>query len=356
MSELILTPNMPWHQPWPADELERVAACPICGSAERTVLHEHLVDNVFFAAPGKWTLHSCNQCGGAYLDPRPNAETIHRAYTNYYTHREARSRDDYASLSPFRKLRRRLVNGYTNWRFGTQSAPASILGVLAVFVIPKVKRALDCEYRHLPRLPKGGGMLLDVGCGDGSFLRLANTCGWNVVGLDPDPKAVVNAAGMGITVHEGGIDKFNADSNLFDVITLNHVIEHVRDPIKLLRSAHRLLKPGGTLYVETPNRGSFGAQMFGESWRGLEPPRHLVIFNQESLRIALRSVGFGPPLFIARPGITQGLFWQSENLRRGQPPLTPPGSPHKLAILLDLLSVIMRQRHEFLTILVTKPV
>lgn len=47
MSEMPLPSDSPWHQAWPADELERVPACPICGGVERTVLHEHLVDNVF---------------------------------------------------------------------------------------------------------------------------------------------------------------------------------------------------------------------------------------------------------------------------------------------------------------------
>jgi hypothetical protein len=73
-------------EPWPADELEAVDCCPLCGCAERTMLHRDLTDRVFFCAPGGWHLYRCRGCEGAYLDPRPTSESIARAYSSYYTH------------------------------------------------------------------------------------------------------------------------------------------------------------------------------------------------------------------------------------------------------------------------------
>ena len=192
-----------------ADGLESVVHCPVCGETDRKILHSDLIDNVFRVAPGKWTLWECAKCRSAYLDPRPSPKTIHRAYANYYTHQDAVEKDDYGSLSLFRKLRRRLVNGYTNWRFGTRAFPSSAFGMLVAYALPSVRKVLDREYRHLHRLPIGGGTLLDVGCGEGSFLSLARNCGWDVVGLDPDPKAVANAERKGLTVHVGGIEYFD---------------------------------------------------------------------------------------------------------------------------------------------------
>lgn len=70
------------------------------------------------------------------------------------------------------------------------------------------------------------------------------------------------------------------------------VIEHVHDPHAVLARAFELLKPGGTLYLDTTNINAHGHRRFGPHWRGLEPPRHLVLFNWESLQMLLRQVGF----------------------------------------------------------------
>jgi SAM-dependent methyltransferase len=134
--------------------------------------------------------------------------------------------------------------------------------------------------------------LLDVGCGDGKFLVLAQQMGWAVTGLEPDPSAASNTRAKGITVIEGDISALADHVACFDVITCSHVIEHVHDPVAVLQAMHRLLKPGGRLWIETPNINSFGHERYGEHWRGLEPPRHLVLFNVESLSKVLHTIGF----------------------------------------------------------------
>ena len=133
---------------------------------------------------------------------------------------------------------------------------------------------------------------MDIGCGDGSFLQVAQTCGWDVIGIDPDPKVVANCRSQGWNVLQGDIEQFYDKERLFDVITMNHVIEHVHDPLAVLKACHRLLKPGGQLWLETPNIDSFGHLQYGRNWRGLEPPRHLLLFNQRSLLTALLAAGF----------------------------------------------------------------
>lgn len=356
-SNMLAAANLhePWTKPWPVDGLELVPECPICGQSERKILHIDLVDNVFRVAPGKWSLWECAKCGSAYLDPRPTQTTIHLAYSDYYTHQGASEKVDYASLSPLRKLRRRLVNGYTNWRYSTHADPFSALGVLAAFAMPNLKKVLDYQYRHMPRLPHGGGVLLDVGCGDGAFLCLARACGWNVVGLDPDPKAVACGAKQGLTVYEGGIEYFDNMSEVFDVITLNNVIEHLHDPIKVLKSCYALLKPGGQLWLETPNINSFGHARFKKNWRGLETPRHLILFNRNSLNQAFVSAGFTAPNDCARP--TSRIYWTSFALELGCSPYQKLVMPKLLlwqAKMAAYAEVLLLSRREFLTVVVRK--
>lgn len=342
---------------WPSDSLEAVECCPVCGQTERALLYNHLVDNAFRTAPGIWTLWKCADCSSAYLDPRPTADSIHLAYENYYTHQDAVRTDDYATLSPIRKFRRRLVNGYTNRRYLTSAQPSSLLGNLVAYAMPSQRKVLDRQYRHLPKLPKGGGTLLDVGCGDGSFLTLARTCGWDVVGLDPDPKAVANAVGKGLAVFQGGIEYFDGKRELFDVVTLNHVIEHVYEPVKVLESCNALLKRGGQLWLETPNIESIGHATFRQNWRGLETPRHLVLFNRSSLRQCVINAGFRTVRDRARPNPCVRTFHASFLMATGHSPYevqTVPNILHFRAAIAGFLGALAPSRREFLTLTARK--
>jgi 2-polyprenyl-3-methyl-5-hydroxy-6-metoxy-1,4-benzoquinol methylase len=79
---------------------------------------------------------------------------------------------------------------------------------------------------------------------------------------------------------------------LFDVITMSHVIEHVHDPVALLKECHRILKPGGSLIAVTPNANAYGHHRFRSNWMPLEPPRHLHLFSPPTLRQIARLAGF----------------------------------------------------------------
>lgn len=355
--ELRRDEHAPWRMPWPRDQLENVVMCPVCSSRERAPLHEDLIDNVFFCAPGKWASWRCSQCGSYYLDPRPSPNSIHLAYADYYTHRDASPKASYIELSALRKLRRRLVNGYTNWRFSTRESPASAIGRLAVWAAWPRRIALDREFRHLPRVPEAGGSLLDLGCGDGAFLRLARSCGWDVVGLDPDPKAVANCVKQGLKVLEGGIERFHRDRDLFDVITMSHVVEHLHDPVGVLKACHRLLKPGGRLWIETPNVASLGHRHYGRNWRGLEPPRHLVLFNRSSLKTALSAAGFTRIDSVRRPNPVAWIASASDRIERGSTDDQPASLSLEQKIMIrcyGMLQAIFPACQEFLTVIAVK--
>lgn len=72
----------PWLIPWPSDGLQRVDLCPVCYASERGVLHDNLIDNVFFVAARRFMLYRCAQCECVYLDSRPNEASTGKAYGN----------------------------------------------------------------------------------------------------------------------------------------------------------------------------------------------------------------------------------------------------------------------------------
>ena len=137
-----------------------------------------------------------------------------------------------------------------------------------------------------------GGRLLDVGCGNGVFLDVMRQLGWEVTGVDPDGAAVTVARQkLGLQVFEGSLEEAGLPGGHFDAITMNHVIEHVPDPIGTLRECHRVLRPGGRLVVATPNISSLGRRLFDDAWVLWDPPRHLHLFSQSALRACAELAG-----------------------------------------------------------------
>ena len=295
--------------------------------------------------PGKWRLAGCAGCGAGYLDPRPTPAAIARAYPGtYYTHAEPQLEPD--PVGTMDRARRALRNGYVNGRFGLNMQPASAWGALVRAVVP-LSAQIDREFRHLVR-PRPGARLLDVGCGRGDYVLKMRGAGWDATGQEVDPASAAVARSAGVTVTEdplGGVA--DREAGTYDAITLNHVIEHVHDPLGLLRDARRLLAPGGRLWLATPNLNSAGHDRYGPSWLALDPPRHLVLFTARALRSALERAGFHG-ITRPRPWAMAGVVWaRSELIRRGEPaPLIEHGARWP-----DLVSLVARGRAEELVVI-----
>ncbi len=78
----------------------------------------------------------------------------------------------------------------------------------------------------------------------------------------------------------------------FDVVTMIEVLEHVVDPVGLLSDAARWLRPGGLLYVTTPNAGGMNCRILRQTWSVVCPPQHLVLWTHRALRVALSRAGY----------------------------------------------------------------
>ncbi len=204
-----------------------VQSCPLCGSGQSEPRLQILARRMV----------RCQQCGLIYRNPRPTAKDLTLAY----------------AVSPTALVREERVGARRSRQF---------------------RRFLD-GWAGQP------GRLLDIGCGYGFFLKLAQEAGWEALGVDLDPRAVAYAKDhLQVNALWGELRNFRFEDGSFDLVTLWNVIECVPDPLALLLEVRRVLKPDGRIFIRTQNA----------VW-------HVVGFRLTGL---LRRLGFGA-IFDRRP-------------------------------------------------------
>jgi 2-polyprenyl-3-methyl-5-hydroxy-6-metoxy-1,4-benzoquinol methylase len=143
------------------------------------------------------------------------------------------------------------------------------------------KRALNQKIKLIETQQPNKGNLLDMGCGTGDFLQLAQQNGWQVQGIEPNEKARQIAASKGVTFISGTSE---AVDQHYDAITLWHVLEHLPNLQQQIKELKRLLKPNGTLVIAVPNYKSFDAGYYKQFWAAFDVPRHLWHFSKTSIQ------------------------------------------------------------------------
>jgi SAM-dependent methyltransferase len=144
------------------------------------------------------------------------------------------------------------------------------------------------------RHPSGPGAIFDVGCGDGHFLEAAKNRGFQVVGVDFDAKALEVARKRGLErLYCGSIDsvapRIEETAERYDFVTFFEVLEHQIEPNEFIRTAARLLRPGGMIAGSVPNRNCFRTGAFEIADR---PPYHFTRWSDKALRAFLDRHGF----------------------------------------------------------------
>ncbi len=307
-------------------------ACYLCGQLG-TRLYEDLPDRQFHG-PGRWNIQRCNNphCGLLWLDPCPLESELGKLYESYYTH-EGSPKHTQGQMDCSARLRWFVKFGYWDAARGQRYEPGMVLRALSrltSFVFPPLLASLPSRR---------SGRLLDVGCGDADLVRAAQDQGWNAEGVDFDPAAVDFARRRGLKVSLGSLVSQGYEANHFDAIVMSHVIEHVPDPILVLKECHRILKPEGRLVLATPNVDGWFHRKFRRNWVHLDPPRHLYLFGIGTLTESVRRSGFNKSVKCFTELGAPFAYGASELIRRNGKFVVRGGAPIGTNLIAGLMNL-----------------
>ncbi|MBU0619371.1 class I SAM-dependent methyltransferase [Patescibacteria group bacterium] len=158
---------------------------------------------------------------------------------------------------------------------------------------PKNEPILQSNYERAGFLSKytkkGKRKLIDVGCGNGNFLRCAKQANYDISGMDISSPIVEYLQALNVPLYNS---LKSIKDKYFDIVTCFDVIEHTTNPRPFLTSIKRILKKDGLFMITTPNGAGVSATILKNRWWVLGPSDHYVLFNPRSLPMLLEKVGF----------------------------------------------------------------
>lgn len=138
---------------------------------------------------------------------------------------------------------------------------------------------------------KSIGKVLEIGASTGVMLQIFKEHGWETLGIEPSD-AYREAKKKGLKIINRLFEKADLKSNYFDVVILNHTLEHIDNPVKVLEKVFKILKKDGIVYVDVPNFDSLSAKLAGKNWKYLLPREHLYDFTPHTMMKILNKSGF----------------------------------------------------------------
>jgi len=237
----------------PRPSSPRPRDCPACGSPQTAAFGPRRAP-----PPAQIATARCARCALVFVDPVPSEATRGESYGADY---------------------------YEPWQGREEGARIRLW-----------KRRLALIEERSPR-----GALLDIGCGDGLFLKIARQAGWKVEGVEFSLEGARRASQrLGRPVAVGDLAHEHLLTGPFDVLTLWHVLEHLAEPAPMLDAARVRLRPGGLLVVAVPNLDNLPMQIAYRLARGRRLPLyergarepHLSHFSPSVLAAFLERRGF----------------------------------------------------------------
>lgn len=238
----------------------KTVPCNLCEAQDSAPLYEK----------GGLPIARCRQCGLVYANPRLLPDEIWRRYSAAYFW------DEYMPAH-------HAANGE--------------------FVLD-IHRQRNLPLLNLLRPYRQLNTLLEVGCAAGFFLKVAETESWQVAGVEIMEPAVTYAREtLALDVRAGTLEEADFPDASFDAVVMIETVEHLLDPATTLRTAYRLVRPGGVLLITVPNQNSIMRTLLGPSWSVLSPAEHLYYFTERTMKQMLLKVGFRETKFVWRlPG------------------------------------------------------
>ena len=274
-----------------------VPLCPLCGQGHFHTFAEGY-DYELQTSRNKWRFVQCDACSHVWLNPRPAISTLGIIYpTTYYAYNYA------TKINPIAVKAKEMLD------------------------VAKMKAILA----HLKRAPRS---FLDVGCGDGRFLKVMEKKGVpraRDYGLELDEAVLepLEKAGYQVACERVEDSTLVPDGSL-DLVTMFHVIEHVDDPGPVIRKLATWMAPGGVLAIETPNLDALDQRLFHDSyWGGYHIPRHWNLYTAKTLARQLKDAGLEPVATMYQTGHSFWMYSMHHWMRF-------EGNPHpRLAKLFD---------------------
>jgi len=222
--------------------------CILCGGNNFKYLFSSF-DWIFYPEDS-FNLIKCKDCGLIFLEPKLSKEELRKYYPKEY----------YSS-------------------YGKKTNELSFLSKDRINLIKRFKKS---------------GRVLDVGCQSGLFLKKLEKEGFKVYGVDISEdscnyaKNILNLK----NIYCKDIMDIEFKEDFFDIITLWHVLEHLEDPVLVLKKLYKYLKKDGYIFIECPNISSFSNIIFKDKSPSLDVPRHLWFFSSSTLKKLLYKIGF----------------------------------------------------------------
>ncbi len=230
--------------------------CILC---KKETLH-HIIssnpyDYEYDIKSAKHSIVRCDHCGLIMLYPIPTVNQLLKYYPNDYTNYG----EEQSSL-----LRHILEKMYS-----------------------------ESQIKLVKSLIGNTGKILDVGCATGKLIGLLEKNGeWKCYGIEFKNETAEIGRRAGRKIFTGTLENLNLDSASYDLVILNHMIEHAPEPLKLLKEVYRILKKNGRMYIETPNVDCIDFKIFKDKWGCVHYPRHTFIFSRKNILKSLSMVGF----------------------------------------------------------------
>jgi 2-polyprenyl-3-methyl-5-hydroxy-6-metoxy-1,4-benzoquinol methylase len=238
--------------------MEQINCINGCESNDEVVIK---AQDILYDSHGEFTMVRCSKCGLHRTNPRPNAKNILDYYPKNY--------------SPF---------------IGTR-LPPSLRKTSRFIIFSKLYRKLiDFKSHSLPTISKGKA--LEIGCASGSYMHKLKMLNWEVEGIEVDYDSALYAKQLGFHVQINSLEKAIISSNSYDLIVAWMVMEHVHEPLQVLKKLNLAAKDNSYFVFSVPNISCWQFKFFGKYWYPLQLPTHLFHYDKASITRLLKASGW----------------------------------------------------------------